>query len=226
MSNSIILGSGVRVEIGLVEGASKTVNAVSLANPGIAQVPGHGLAFGSAGYFNEVTGMDPLDGQASRVDNLGSPSADAFGLTDIDTTDFPAFTGGVFVPIEQWSTLSQSTQYQLGGGAGKTEDVGTLIDTREKLLTIKNAAETVTIDIRSLKEDNEALAKIRQVARRLGFLVFRITMPPEAGEAIGAQRLFRGQPSIPGESVTQGATGTGQLSVTIRGQICYLPALV
>lgn len=225
MSNEIIIGSNVRVEIGLVEGMAKTVAAVSLTNPGVATVPAHGLAFGSAGYFSDVTGMDPLDGQASRVDSMGSPTADTFGLTDIDTSDFPDFTGGTFTPITQWSTLSQSTQYQLGGGAAKTEDVGTLIDTREKLLSLKNAAETVTIDIRSLKQDNEALAKIRQVARKLGYLVFRITLPPAAGESVGAQRLFRGQPSIPGESVQQGATGTGQLSVTIAGQICYLPAL-
>lgn len=220
MSNDIIIGAGVKVEIGLTEGAPVAVSAVSLANPGLATSAAFGLAIGSAGYFDEVTGMDPLDGQAARIGNNGSPAdTGSFILTDIDTSDFPAYTGGVFVPITSWSTLSQSTQYQLGGGAGKTEDVGTLIDTREKLLTLKNAAETVTIDVRSLKEDNQAMAKIRQVARGLGFMVFRITFPG------GAQRLFRGQPSIPGESVQQGATGTGQLSVTIRGQICYLPAL-
>jgi hypothetical protein len=215
-SNEIILGSGVKVEIGYTEGAAVTISAVSLASPAVASKAAHGLAVGSAGYFTDVTGMDPLDGQAARVGSAGSPSADNFGLEDLDTTSFPAFTAGSFVPVTAWSTLSQSTQYQLGGGAGKTEDVGTLIDTREKLLTIKNAAETVTIDIRSLKVDNQALAKIRSVARNLGFMVFRITMPG------GAQRLFRGQPSIPGESVQQGATGTGQLSVTIRGQILYL----
>ncbi|HKX44617.1 MAG TPA: phage tail tube protein [Burkholderiaceae bacterium] len=218
MSNDIIIGSGVRVEIGSTEGAPKTISGISLSNPGVVSMAAHGLTFGSAGYFNNILGMDEIDGQAARVTDTGSPSADSFGLEDIDTTNFAVFTSGVFVPITAWSTLSQSTQYQLGGGAGKTEDIGTLIDTREKLLTLKNAAETVTIDVRSLKEDNAAMMKIRQVARSLGYLVFRITFPG------GAQRLFRGQPSIPGESVTQGATGTGQLSVTIRGQICYLAA--
>lgn len=227
MSNSIIVGSGVRVEIGLVEGAAiATLTAVSLATPGVASFSSaHGLAFGSAGYFTNVTGMDPLDGQASRVDDTGSPSNTTFGLTDIDTSDFPAFTAGEFIPVTQWSTLSQSTQYQLGGGAAKTEDIGTLIDTREKLLSTQNAAETVTIDVRSLKEDNQAMAMIRQVARKLGYLVFRITLPTDAGQSIGAQRLFRGQPSIPGESVQEAATGTGTLSVTIVGQVCYLPAI-
>jgi hypothetical protein len=49
--------------------------------------------------------------------------------------------------------------------------------------------------------------------------VFRITL------ADGSQRIFRGQPSIPGESVAQGALGSGQMSVTVKGQVCYLPAL-
>lgn len=218
MSNSLTLGSGVRVEIGLTEGAPKIISAVSLALPGVASAAAHGLVFKTAGYFDSVIGMDPLDGQAARVTDTGSPSADSFGLEDIDTTNFPAFASGVFIPITAWSTLSQSTQYVLGGGAGKTENVATLIDTREKLITILNAAETVTIDVRALKSDNQAMAKIRAVARQLGFLVFRITFPT------GEQRLFRGQPSIPGETLQQGATGTGQMQVTIRGQICYLTA--
>jgi hypothetical protein len=216
MSNEIIIGSGVRVEIGLTESAPKTITGLTLTNPGVAACTAHGLAFGSAGYFTSIVGMDQIDGQAARVTDTGSPSVDNFGLEDIDTSTFSAWVSGTFVPVATWSTLSQSTSYQLGGGAAKTEDVGTLIDTREKLLSIKNAAETVTIDIRSLKIDNAALAKIRSVARALGYLVFRITHPTEG------VRLFRGQPSLPGESLTQGATGTGQLSVTIRGQILYL----
>ena len=225
MSTSITRGSGVKIEIGLTEGASKTVTAVNLSNPGIAHSTVHGLAVGSAGYFTAVTGMDPLDGQASYVGSGGSPSADEFSLVDIDTTNFPAFTAGNFVPVTAWSTLAQSTQYQLGGGSPKTEDVGTLIDTREKLLLIKNAAETVTIDLRALKDDNQAMAKIRAVARGLGYLVFRITHTPDGSETTGAQRIFRGQPSIPGESLAQGATGTGQMTVTVRGQVCYIPAV-
>ena len=60
---------------------------------------------------------------------------------------------------------------------------------------------------------------VRQVARALGYLVFRVTYSD------GAQRVWRGQPSIPGESVAQGALGNGQMTVTVKGQICYLAAL-
>lgn len=214
-----VKGRSVRIEVGFTEGAPIAIGGVSLSNPGIASAAGHGLAAGSVGYFTGVEGMDQLDGQAIRVANAGSPSADNFGLEGIDTSEFSAWAAGNFVPITAWRTLAQSTQYQLGGGAPRTEDVGTLLDTTEKLETVKLAAETVTIDLRSLETDNDALTKIRQVARAAGECVIRITL------AKGAQRIFRGQPSIPGESLTQGATGTGQLSLTVKGQILYLQAL-
>lgn len=214
-----VKGRSVRIEVGFTEGAPLTVLGVTQASPGVAAVTAHGLAMGSVGYFSEVEGMDQLDGQAVRVVSAGSPSADNFGLEGIDTSEYSQFASGLFVPISAWRTLAQSTQYQLGGGAPRTEDVGTLLDTTEKLETVKLAAETVTIDLRSLEADNDALTKVRQVARAAGELVVRITL------AKGAQRIFRGQPSIPGESLTQGATGTGQLSLTVKGQICYLPAL-
>lgn len=223
MANEIIIGAGVRVEIGLTESAAVTVNNITQSTTPVVTAQNHGAANGSAGYFSTVVGMEQMEGQAVRVSTQGSPGDDDFTIGDIDTTDFGTFTSGNFIGVATWATLIQSTTHNIGGGAGKTEDVGCLIDTTEKLRTIKNAAETVTIDVRSLKEDNSAMAKIRSTARRLGYLVFRVTYPPESGQTVGAQRIYRGQPSLPGESVSQGATATGQLSVTVQGQICYLP---
>lgn len=223
MSNEIIIGAGVRVEVGITEGAAKTLDSVSKSTTPLVVSQNHGLAHGSAGYFANMVGMEQLDGQAAHVSTQGSPGDDDFTITDIDSTNFGTFVSGQFVPVTAWSTLLQSTTHNIGGGAGQTEDVGCLIDTTQKLLTIKNAAETVTIDVRALKEDNAAMAKIRSTARNLGYLVFRVTYPPSSGQTVGAQRIYRGQPSIPGESVSQGGTGTGQLTVTIKGQVCYIP---
>lgn len=215
----LVKGLNVRVEVGLTEGAPKVVSAISLAAIAVITSTAHGLANGSVGYMSNVVGMTEIDGQAIRVDLNGSPSTNDFLAETINSSEFEAFASGSFVPITGWATLSQSTQYQLGGGAAKTEDASTLLDKREQLETMKLAAETVTIDVRSLTEDNQAMAKIRAVALAIGRLVFRITL------ADGSQRIFRGQPSIPGESVTQGGLGSGQLTVTVKGQICYLPAL-
>lgn len=217
--SELVKGMKVRVEIGLTEGAPKTVTAVTRADPGVVTSAAHGLAAGSVAYFNNVVGMDQIDGQPIRVDLNGSPSVNELLTEGVNASDFDAFTSGTLVPITAWSTLSQSTQYQIGGGAAKTEDASTLLDSIEKLETMKLAAETVTIDLRSMTEDNAALAKIRSVAKAAGKLVFRITL------ADGAQRVFRGSPSIPGESVNQGSLGSGQMTVTVKGTVCYLISL-
>lgn len=218
--SELVKGMKVRVEIGLTEGAPKTVTSISLANPGVVAIAAHGLAAGSAAYFaDDIVGMDQIAGQPIRVDLNGSPSTGQLLTEGVDTTEFDEFTSGTLIPITAWSTLSQSTQYQIGGGAAKTEDASTLLDSIEKLETMKLAAETVTIDLLSQTEDNAALAKIRSVAKAGGKLVFRITLRD------GAQRLFRGTPSVPGEQLGQGSLGKGQLTVTIKGSVCYLISL-
>ena len=218
--STLVKGMKVRVEVGFTEGAAKVVTAVTQDNPGVVTSAAHALAAGSVAYFDGLVGMPQLDGQPIRVDLDGSPSVNSLLTEGVDTTDFDAFTSGNLIPITAWQTLEQSTTYQIGGGAAKTEDASTLLDTIEKLETMKLAAETVTIDLLSYTEDNAALAKIRSVAKAAGKMVFRITL------ADGAQRVFRGSPSIPGENVAQGTLGKGQLTVTIKGSVCYLVSLL
>lgn len=214
--SEIAKGRKVKVEIGSTEGAAKTVTAVTLANPGVVSSTAHALANGSVGYFDAVVGMDEIDGQPARV---ADQTTDAFDAEGVDTTDFSAFTSGQFVPVTAWSTLSQSTEYQLGGGAGTVEDSTVLLDSKDKQEMITQGVESVTINVRALTEDNAAMAKIRSVAKQVGYLVFRITLHD------GAQRIFRGQPSLPGENLAVKGLGTGTLTVAVKGDVLYLPAL-
>lgn len=212
--SEIAKGRGVRVEVGITEGAAKTVSAVSKASPGVVSSTAHGLANGSAGYFDTIVGMDEIEGQVARVDDQAT---DAFDAEGVNTTNFGTFVSGTFVPVTAWATLSQSVDYSLGGGAGTTEDSTVLLDKKDKLTLITQGVETATLNVRALTEDNVAMAKIRAVATELGYLVFRITMHD------GAQRLFRGQPSLPGESLAAKGLGTGSVSVQVIGDVLYLP---
>jgi hypothetical protein len=214
-TNDPVLGSGVRVEIALTYGTAIPVSAITLANPAVVTATAHGLSAKSAGYFDSMVGMEKLDGQGARVDTV---TANNFSLLDIDTSAFGAHVSGNFIPVLTWGTLAQARSYGLGGGAAKTEDATCLIDTREVLISTRNAAETVSMDVLTLKVDNAAMKKLRATGRALDFALFRITF------LSGEQRIFRGQPSIPGESVSQSALGTGQLSVTVKGQIVFLPS--
>ena len=204
----LIIGRGVRVEVGKTEGTAKTVTAITLANPGVATSTAHGLAAKSVGYFLNVAGMVNIEGQAVR---LGTTATDTFQLEDIDTTDYPAFTSGTFVPITAWSTLSKATSISEGGGDADKLNVTTLLDNIRQERNGLLAAETMTIGLLAESLASEALQIVRRAARDSDLLVFRVTW------SNGDVLVFRGEPSKPGRDVQQGQAGTGSISVTVKG---------
>lgn len=211
-----LIGRNVRVEISKTETTAKTVTAVSLANPGVASSTAHGLLDGSVGYFNAVSGMSQLEGQAARVDTV---LTDSFAIQGINTTAYPAYTAGTFVPVTAWSTLSRAASYQIGGGDADKIDTTVLLDVIKQEANGLLAAQTVSLELKLETTDDEALGLVRAAAISQAYVVFRITLSD------GVQRIFRGQPSLPGENVGQGALGTGNFSVTVKGQILFLPAI-
>lgn len=211
-----LIGRGVRVEVQKTVAAAKTITAISLANPGVATSTAHALADGTVGFLNAVAGMVNLDGQAIRID---APAANTFELQGVDTTTYPAFTAGTFVPVTVWSTLSRSSSYNIGGGAAEKIKTTVLLDEIEQQANGLLAAQTVSFNINHETVDEEALQLIATAAINQAYLVFRITFKD------GAQRIFRGQPSMPGEDVGQGALATGTLEVTVKGQVLRLPAV-
>jgi len=206
----LIIGRGVRVEVGKTEGAAKTVTAITLADPGVATSTAHGLLTKSVGYFSTVTGMVNLEGQAVR---LGTVATDTFVLEDIDTSGYPAFTAGSFVPITAWATLSKATSISEGGGEADKLNVTTLLDNIRQERNGLLAAQTVTIQLLAESLASEALQLLRRGARDSDLFVFRVTW------ANGDVAIFRGEPSLPGRDVQQGQAGTGSLTVTVRGFI-------
>ncbi|MBY0467606.1 MAG: phage tail protein [Burkholderiaceae bacterium] len=203
-----LIGRGVRVEIGKTEGSPKVVTAVTQAKPGVGTSVAHGLAAKSVGYFKDVTGMVQLDGQAAR---LSAVAADSLTLENINTTNFPAFTGGSFVPITAWSTLNRAASYSIGGGAADQLDDTVLFDDIKQLVNGLLASQTVTFNVKSETVNGEAAALIEDAARNLAYLVFRVTLKD------GSVRVFRGQPSLAGEDVQNGQIGTGSFTVTVKG---------
>lgn len=204
----LIIGRGVKVEVSKTEGAAKTVSAVTLADPGNATSTAHGLATKSVGYFLNVAGMVNLEGQAVR---LGTVAANTFDLEDIDTTNYPAFTSGSFVPITAWSTLAKSTAVSEGGGAADKLNVTTLLDNIRQERNGLLAAETFTIQLLAESLASEALQIVRRAARQSKLLVVRVTW--NNGDVL----VFRGEPSKPGRDVQQGQAGTGTISFTVKG---------
>lgn len=209
---SYIKGRAIRIEVGIIEGAAKEVSAVSKADPGVATSTGHGLSAKSVGYFANVSGMTELEGRAAR---LAAVDTNTMTLEDLDTTRFGTFAEGDFIPVTAWATLSQATEYTIGGGEADQLDTTTLLDDEKQVENGQLAAETVSFNIRAQDVANTALAYVRKQARSGGYIVFRITLQS------GAVRVWRGQPGKPGESVAASAVGSGSFTSTVKGGIVY-----
>lgn len=210
---SVPKGRNCRVEIAATYGSLKTISAVTKAAPPVATSTAHGLAEGTIGYFDTATGMDELLGQAASVD---ATAANTFNLEGLDSTNYGTFTTGTFTPVATWLTLSTATNYEIPEGAADDLDSTTLLDRIKQTEAGLLAAQNVQI---SKLSDMQlpALALVRTAALNAGYIVVRITL------SNGERRVFRGQPSLPGESMGVGALATSGFGVKVKGQVLMLP---
>lgn len=210
-----VKGRNVKIEIAATYGTPKTVSAVTKASPAVATSAAHGMANDTVGYFSGVSGMAQLEGQACRVKNQATNS---FELQGLNTTNFSDFTSGTFTPVSAWQTLSESTSYDIGGGAGEKIDVTRLIDIvkqeEQGLLPVSN----MSCDVIAQDTPSPAMQLLEAAVQAQVAVVLRITL------GNGAVRIARGEPSLPGESVQVGAVGTGSLDFAIKGFVLKLAA--
>lgn len=210
-----VVGRGVRVEVAATYGSPKTVTGISNANPGVLTSASHGLSAKAVAYLTSIEGMTNIEGQAIRVG--ASPTTDTLALEGINSTNFPAFVGSpdsaILTPVSTWYLIAKATSYAIGGGASNPLDDTALIDDQEQLLSGLLAAQTVTINVNAQEQNDAALQLLEDAAFDQGYCVFRVTFKS------GAVRIWRGQPSQPGEDVGKGAIGTGSFTTTVKGKV-------
>lgn len=210
-----VKGRNVKVEIAATYGSPKTVTAVTLASPGVATSTAHGMANDTVGHFSGVTGMVQLEEQACRVKNQAT---NTFELQGLNTTGYSAFLTGTFTPVATWQTLAEATSYSLGGGASEKLDVTTLLDIVRKeevgLLPVQN----VSLNVIAQDTPTAAQLLLETAVQTQAKVTVRITL------GNGAVRIFRAEPSTPGEDVQQGAVGSGSLDMAVKGFILKLAA--
>jgi Phage tail tube protein, TTP len=212
---SVPKGRNCRVEIAATFDAStKTVTAVTKAVPPVVTSTAHGYLEGAIAFFETAVGMDELLGQVVSVD---ATAANTFNAEGLDSTNFGTFTSGTLRGVATWLTLSSSTAYEIPEGSADALDATTLLDRIKQEQAGLLAAQSVQL---SKFSDMQlpALAVVRSAALNAGFIVVRITLDN------GERRVFRGQPGLPGESMSVGQLATSGLGIKVKGQVLMLPA--
>lgn len=211
---SVPKGRNCRVEIAATYSAAKTITSITKAVPPVVTSTAHGMTEGTIGYFDTIAGMDELLGCAGSVD---ATAANTFNAEGLDSTSFGTFTSGTFTPVATWLTLSSATSYEIPEGSADELDATTLLDrikqTQAGLLAAQNVQLSKFSDMQL-----PALALVRAAALNDGYIVVRITL------SNGERRVFRGQPSLPGESLGLNALATSGFGIKVKGQVLMLAA--
>lgn len=213
---SVPKGRNCKLEVAATFAAAIQPTALTKASPGAATKTTHGMAAGTIGYWTVATGMVELDGWVGSVQGV---AADTWNVERTDTTSMTTWassSGNTFTPVATWTTVSQATQYSIGGGGADEIDVSRLIDTVHQIDYGLLTAETVSIEV--LNDMQAAgLVAIEAAARAGTSMVFRLTLSNTE------RRVFRGVVTIPTETqgISQAATGT--FSVAVKGPVLRLP---
>lgn len=104
--------------------ATKTITAITKANPGVASSTSHGYSNGDI-VFLEILGMRQINQRAVRVVGV---AADTFQLEGVDTTLFDTFTSGTAGKVTMGTTITSATNVTADGGEFDFIDTTTIHD--------------------------------------------------------------------------------------------------
>lgn len=157
---AITLAVGTTVSIASTYGASKTVSAVSNANPAVATLEAsHNVVEGDILHIS--SGWDLLDNRVVRVSAVSTNDVTLEGVDTSDTDLYPAGSGtGTAREITGWTEVTQITRnFTVAGGEQQYADISTLKNRDDKRLPTTRTAVDVTLPI----FDDPSLAYVSEI---------------------------------------------------------------
>lgn len=138
---SVKLPNGALIYIASGYGASKTMSAVSNANPGVATLEvSHGVATGE--YIEVTSGWSRLTNKIVKAGTVATNDVPLTGIDSTLTTLYPAGSGaGTVREISGWTQLQQVLSSQSQGGEQQFTEYQFLEgDASTRMPTFKSAA--------------------------------------------------------------------------------------
>lgn len=206
-----LIGANVRVEVQKTLAATKVIESVTKANPGVVSSTAHGYLAGDVVALVVDEGMVELNGVAVRVAN---PTANTYELEGVDTTNFSTSavnSANVSSKVTAWDTVGWAREVNLPNAGAVDIDVSTLLDTQEQKDYGMIGAQTGTIE-GLFKPTEVSMANLRAASRAKATRVFRITWPN------GVKGIFNAVLAA-GDGFTQGlnAAATTSVPVSVKG---------
>jgi hypothetical protein len=121
---SAVVWKNVSVSMQSALAASKTITAVTKANPAVASCTAHGYSNGDIVYI-EAQGMRQINERAFRVAGV---TTDSFQLEGIDSSSFDTFTSGTAAKATLGTSITTATSISASGGEFDMIDTTTIHD--------------------------------------------------------------------------------------------------
>lgn len=139
------LAVGTIAQIASSYATSKTMSAVSNANPAVATLEAsHGVAVGD--YIEVSSGWSLLDGRIVRVSAVATNDVTLEGVNTLSATLYPTGSGGGSVrEISTWANITQlAANITFSGGDQQYADITTLQDrTQRQIPTVRTPVNIV-----------------------------------------------------------------------------------
>jgi len=134
--------AGVAVAMQSAAAATKTITAITKANPGVASCTANGYSNGDY-LLLSVQGMYQVD---SKVVRVSAVATDAFTLEGVDTTTFDTFSSGTASKLTFGTSITTATSMSASGGDFDFIDTTTIHDNRKTQIPGLSNPQTYTFD--------------------------------------------------------------------------------
>lgn len=171
-------GSTFGVQTGLA--ATKTITAITAANPAVVTSTAHGLAEADVVQIAAVVGMTELNGNLYVVDD---PVANSFELAGVDSSAYTAYvSGGTAAPVV-FSTFCELTGAQQQDGQADEIEVTSICSTAKEFEIGLSDSGTLNLDFNWA--GNQAVQAALRAAKVSGAATaFKITFPGDGGKVV------------------------------------------
>lgn len=171
-----VVADGTIVAIATTYGSSKTMSAVTNANPAVATLESsHGVAVND--IMEMSSGWPDLDDKILRASVVNTNDVTLEGFSTSNTTKFPASSGtGTVREITAWTNLAQVLSISVEGGEPRYFDYQFLNELNQRRIPLSKAPLNIALEL----ADDITLAQqatIRSVEEAGVPTAMRLTLP-------------------------------------------------
>lgn len=178
---------GAIAAVGTATAATKTITAVTAANPPVVTSTSHGYTAGQLVFIDSVVGMTQLN---KRVFVVANPATNSFELKGVDGTAYTAYVSGGTAALKTMTTIGECKAFGPGldGEAAELETTNLQSVAKEFLLGLPDSG-NLAFQIFIPTSADTGQSRLRALKESGALEAFSVTMP--TGQVLALMGLVK-----------------------------------